>query len=420
MNVSVLCVGILGQYRIQGVGELLSMPQEYYSVLARSIAAAGEDHSQLRGVIYQLARVELKTELARRHEAEMQEQVSALENAIKKIETDIIENPALLTFTPGRVVDENSHEGSQEAQPSRQSSREVIRPEVLPPIDARRPFEAEHSWPRPALSEVGGSLAARQPDNQIRATFWWNLQVVVATLLGVAIYAVGESRGDVVGLITGRGGAEASIGRQMADGHSGQKVAALVATPTTGSITRPPATIGGAPLPTAYGVYAVDQGKLTDLATLPIKVPDPRVAISAMIATPSPSSLPDGKVQFVAFRRDFKNNAPDRVTVRVVARVMQTLNFDTKGKANTAKVEGEWAVRSNAYQMRVAPMGDNPEMIVIEPENPDFSFPPGRYAMVLQGAAYDFSVAGPITDMAQCLERTDAVDVPVYSECRNN
>jgi hypothetical protein len=40
--------------------------------------------------------------------------------------------------------------------------------------------------------------------------------------------------------------------------------------------------------------------------------------------------------------------------------------------------------------------------------------------MVLQGTAYDFSVAGPITDMAQCLERTDAVDVPVYSECRGN
>ena len=397
------------------------MPQEYYSVLARSIAAAGEDHAQLRGVIYQLARVELKTELARRHEAEMQEQVSALENAIKQIETDIVENPALLTFTPGRVVDPKSDESVEEgAEPGRQTSREVIRPEVLPPIDAKRPFEPEYSWPRPALSEARGGLAAHQPDNQIRATFWWNFQVVAATLLGVAIYAVGETRGDVLSLITGRGSAEASISLQLADDHSGQKVAALLAAPASAPIVRPPATIGGAPLPTSYGVYAIDQGKLTDLATLPIKVPDPRVAISAMIATPSASALPDGKVQFVAFRRDFRNNAPDRVTVRVIARVMQTLSFDAKGKATSAKVDGEWAVRSNAYQMRVAPMGDNPEMIVIEPENPDFSFPAGRYAMVLQGSAYDFSVAGPITDMAQCLERTDAVDVPVYSECRGN
>jgi hypothetical protein len=395
------------------------MPEEYYSVLARSITAAGHDHAQLRGVIYQLARIELETELSRRHEAEMQEQVSALENAIKQIETDVVENPALLTFAPGRAVDDKPEASSQDAaSAAQQSSREVIRPEVLPPIDAKRPFESAYSWPRPALSEAGRRLATHQSDRQIRATFWWNLQVVAATLLGVAIYAVGETRGDLLSLITPRGTAEASISRPMVDGQAGQNVAALLAAPTSAPIARRRATIDGAPLPTSYGVYAIDQGKLTDLATLPIKVPDPRVAISATISTPSPSTLPDGKVQFVAFRRDFRNNAPDRVTVRVVARVMKTLTFNAKGKASTANVEGQWAVRSNAYQMRVAPMGDNPEMIVIEPENSDFSFPAGRYAMVLQGTAYDFSVAGPVTDMAQCLERTDAVDVPVYSECR--
>jgi hypothetical protein len=395
------------------------MPQEYYSVLARSITAAGEDHSQLRGVVYQLARIELKTELSRRHEAEMKEQISALENAIKQIETDIVENPALLTFTPGRVVNQEPEENLQDAGPSgRQGSREVIRPEVLPPIDARRPFEAEYSWPRPALAETRGGLAARQSDNQIRATFWWNIQVVAATLLGVAIYAVGEARGDLLGLITGRTSTEASIGRVAADDHSGQKVAALLATATNMPNSRNNQTVAGAPLPTSYGVYAIDRGKLSDLSTLPIKVPDPRVAISAPIATPSPTTVPDGKVQFVAYRRDFKNNAPDRVTVRVVARVMQALSFD-KGKATTENVEGSWAVRSKSYQMRVAPMGDNPEMIVIEPENADFVFPAGRYAMVLQGTAYDFNVAGPVTDMAQCLERTEALDVPIYSECRN-
>src|SRR5262249_14260356 len=154
-----------------------------------------------------------------------------------------------------------------------------------------------------------------------------------ATLLGVAIYVVGETRGDVLSLIAGRGTAEASISRLMANDQASPKVAALLAAPASLPVVHAPATIGGAPLPTSYGVYAIGQGKLTDLSTLPIKVPDPRVAVSAMIATPSPSSVPDGKVQFVAFRRDFRNNAPDRVTVRVVARVMQTLSFDTKGKA---------------------------------------------------------------------------------------
>ena len=34
--------------------------------------------------------------------------------------------------------------------------------------------------------------------------------------------------------------------------------------------------------------------------------------------------------------------------------------------------------------------------------------PAGRYALVIKGQAYDFTVAGPITDAAQCLERVDA------------
>jgi hypothetical protein len=57
-------------------------------------------------------------------------------------------------------------------------------------------------------------------------------------------------------------------------------------------------------------------------------------------------------------------------------------------------------------------------MVIIRPENPTFSFPAGRYVLVLKGSAYDFSVAGPITDTAQCLERTDAMNMPIYSECR--
>ena len=75
-------------------------------------------------------------------------------------------------------------------------------------------------------------------------------------------------------------------------------------------------------------------------------------------------------------------------------------------------------VRSNAYQMRAAPVPENPEMITIRPDPPDFIFPARRYALVLKGAAYDFTVDGPITDPAHCLERTDALASPIYTECR--
>ena len=68
--------------------------------------------------------------------------------------------------------------------------------------------------------------------------------------------------------------------------------------------------------------------------------------------------------------------------------------------------------------MKVAPLGDNPEMIVIRPDPANFVFPAGRYALVLKGVGYDFTVDGPVTDTAHCLERTDALNVPIYSECR--
>jgi len=36
----------------------------------------------------------------------------------------------------------------------------------------------------------------------------------------------------------------------------------------------------------------------------------------------------------------------------------------------------------------------------------------------LKDQPYDFTVAGEITDAAQCLERTDAMNGSFYSECQ--
>jgi hypothetical protein len=132
------------------------------------------------------------------------------------------------------------------------------------------------------------------------------------------------------------------------------------------------------PLPTAFGVYAIGDGQLIELDPLPIGVPDPRVAISTAISTPSRVHMPAGDVQFVVFRRQFIGL--DRATLRVVARVARSLTFDAKGKANTVEVEISWVVRGNAYPMKVAPLPDNPEMIVIRPEDKDIALPAGRYA----------------------------------------
>jgi len=37
----------------------------------------------------------------------------------------------------------------------------------------------------------------------------------------------------------------------------------------------------------------------------------------------------------------------------------------------------------------------------------------------LRNQSYDFSIAGQITDRAHCLERVDALNGTIYSECKN-
>jgi hypothetical protein len=181
----------------------------------------------------------------------------------------------------------------------------------------------------------------------------------------------------------------------------------------------PPAVPGTAvPLPEVYGVYAVSSGRLFELEALPGRVPDAKVFMSTAIKAPSRATLPDGRLVFVVHRRDIAANAPTRVQVRVIARVMRTMSFNAAGEASTVPGEDSWTIRSNTHELRVGPVPENPEMLLLRPDAADFVFPAGRYGVVLKGQAYDFTVAGRITDPMQCLERTEAANGAFYSECR--
>jgi hypothetical protein len=170
-------------------------------------------------------------------------------------------------------------------------------------------------------------------------------------------------------------------------------------------------------LPSNYGVYAISNGVLYELQALPIKAPDQRVALSAEIKSPSQTVLPDGKIVFVAFRRELVNSAPQKVTVRVVARIARAMTLSS-GKVVSTAPDGVWRVRSNFFDFKVSPLNDNREMVVVRPEAADFAFPAGRYALVFGALAYDFTVAGPITAASQCLEAFEALNGPIFSECR--
>jgi hypothetical protein len=151
---------------------------------------------------------------------------------------------------------------------------------------------------------------------------------------------------------------------------------------------------------------------------LPGRAPDPRIAISSIITANSRTTLPDGHVAFVIYRRDSATNAADRAEVRVVARIEREASFGKDGKQVVTAVDDNWVIRNISMPYRTAPRKDNPEMYEVRSENPDAPLPPGRYALVLKGLAYDFSVSGPITDPRQCLERLVATNGRFYSECK--
>jgi hypothetical protein len=119
------------------------------------------------------------------------------------------------------------------------------------------------------------------------------------------------------------------------------------------------------------------------------------------------------------FRRELLNSAPQKAMIRVVAKVARAMTFNA-GTAATADLKGSWRIRSNFYQFDVAPLGENREMVTIRPEATDFTLPAGRYALVFNGQAYDFTIDGPVTDRAQCIESVAALNGPVYTDCRQD
>ena len=96
---------------------------------------------------------------------------------------------------------------------------------------------------------------------------------------------------------------------------------------------------------------------------------------------------------------------------------MREMSFDQAGKPIASKPDDSWVIRNISIPYRTAPKKDAPDMYEVQSESPETPLAPGRYALVLKGQAYDFSVAGTINDPRQCLERLAAKNGQFYSEC---
>ena len=336
--------------------------------------------------------------------------MQALETAIDQIESDCARKS--LTFAPEPPLTHLAY--TDDLKGSRSEQRPASSPNASTTVLATSSREMELSSPLRARSDGDVFFAVARFGRDSRSALWWKFQLIIAALLGVLIYTVIVSPS----MLDFWGSRHAAAPTKMATTSSTVSEAHAPSDASSGAgIVRGPKA-PSFPVPSEYGAFALSNGQLTELELLQMRVPDPRVAISPVISVPSRTHLPGGKLEFVLFRRDLANSAPDRVMLRVIARVVRALKFDSGGKPMTTTIDDAWVVRSNSYQMRVAPIADNPEMILIRPDPPDLVLPAGRYALVLKGTAYDFTLDGQNIDTAHCLERTDALLSPIYTECR--
>jgi hypothetical protein len=375
------------------------------SVIARTLESVREDPAQLRNAIYELARVKLQKEAWASNMSILAARrlMLALETAIERVETLSSQQDALLRRQSNARLIIDPAPNLYLPLADRLASPEVIDHAPIPDRAAGR------EWP-PAS-------AAARPQHAA----WWR-RPGVATLFRVGAFALVAIAAI---FILGRQFAlfEKIPSPVLAKAPKGDLAKATLA-PTPTPVAQEPAapskpTASTIPLPSVYGVYAVSGGRLYELEALAGRVPDQRVHMSAVMNTPSRTTLPDGRIEFIVYRRDIANSAPERVQVRVIAKIARTIGFDKAGHTSVTLVADQWTIRGNSHDLRVAPVSESAEMLLIRPENSDFVFPAGRYGLVLKGQAYDFTVAGPITDLAQCLERTEAANGGFYSECRS-
>lgn len=377
---------------------------DYYAILSRAIEAAKDDPGKTRSAIYDLARTSLHREILWQNasvtDAELKAHELALEDAIRRVEVEHSEAFDNHIFQPDEVrhLETPSEPKGQVVilapePPMAMQSGPMLRaaPDII--VDYHPPSREFAHAPEPAQGRVRNGIGSF-------------VQLTGAALLAVAIFALMTGQLDIRWL-----------NKKTQQQTAVEPPPVAQAPKLAASAVAPKEAASPFPLPATYGVYALNNDKLVELDKFSIRVPDPRVLISPEIREPSRVTLPDGKVSFVVFRRDLANGAPEKVAVRVVAKIAREMTF-TDGKASTNTVENLWRIRNNAFDFRVSPLGDNRDLIAIKPDT-DFVFPAGRYALVLNGQGYDFSVAGPITSSLQCLERIETVNGAMYSECRN-
>lgn len=375
----------------------------FIRLLSSRIRAVSDDPRQMREIVYELARVKLLEQFTHADARESRELQQVLERAIKEVERSFERSAA----EPQKLVAASA----VTVPPTAPTPPPVPMVSAATPTPKdtgaqRRPAAPPASLDQPKRRGVFKSLARLTAillligGAATMAVYWPKLK---SQLTALTQMARPPQRAPNSPETQPTASPPPAVGETAERTPDSQKEPAQPAQPSM-------------PLPTTFGVYALSEGQLHELKSVPGKIPDRRVAISAAISTPSATTLADGDVKFIVFRPDGGVDASG-TEVRVIAKVSRAMGVDASGKAAMVSAGDSWVIRSMSYPYKVGPIDDQSRMLLLQPEQDGFTLAPGRYIVVVKGMGYDFTVAGTITDPNQCVERINAANGAFYSPC---
>lgn len=379
---------------------LRAREDEYALVLLKMIRMVEQDPTQLRLAIYQLARMTFQNNSAFSSTVKQKHLSASLEAAIRRVEifssrADAGRRQRREPFTPQLQI----------AQGSAAMRDGLIASQVIPQLDKllNGAIAKKSNHKIKVLMQLGQKWRSREN------LMWFLVGIFLAVVIIDLVLYIGASSVRPEDTMS----ATPALSELRKDTKLVPEYGAALQTTDVSFDTMIGLERSSVIAP---GVYALNNGVLNELQALTIPVPDRRIAMSTPISQPTHTLLPNGKNQFLIFLTGIVTDAID---VRAVARVARAVKFDPNGKPITENVANLWVVRNISYEFSVRSVPGSREMFLIQPKDPDFKLPPGRYVLALKNEGYEFTVDGKVDDPAQCLERMDAMNGSFYSVCQN-
>jgi hypothetical protein len=372
-------------------------PLDYYSILLEAIKTTKQDSAQLRALVYERARFNLKRDVLFGYSsmglADLVRQINEFELAVARVEAN----------AAGDRASQSSREQAEllDSAPAT-SSNEV---QILPP----RPMIPVYARPSPIQHTDNFKHAMRSEVFRQYARF--ENKFLGFALLGMAF--IGVVIITAILWLSPKVSPQIEIANKVPQTREMAVKSGGLSEDATSTDHSPKVPY---PLPTTFGVYVLSNNNLTELETLPINIPDLRIALSAEIVKPSTTTISDSRPAFILFRRDLQNNAPQKLNLRVIARVTQETKI-VGGKATITNIEGSWRIRNISSELKISPIPGEREMVIARIDD-DVSLAAGRYALVINRIGYDFTIKGPVQSLAFCLEQFEAANGSVFTQCR--